>query len=244
MRLEKPTNAGARARLLLKQLFMKVRETGRRVPVEEYRALQIGLSQSQLLSALQQLIRDGAIGVEAESGIYLTHNGVQTGDYLQTRQPVILLKDPLPDDPLDIRTELRHFAQERSGTLPSMPDWEWIKGRIDDLRHLENSMKEQAASTVFIESGPGGRLNINSTDNSENVVSISEGDVFPRLRQEIEANVIDPAKRQEIVGKLDELEQSKGIPTHAATFRDFIGVTADFMTIIGPFIQPLTTLIK
>ena len=105
-------------------------------------------------------------------------------------------------------------------------------------------MKEQAGSTVYIQSGPGGRLNVNSTDNSVNVVSISEGDVFPRLRQEIEANVIDPAKRQEIVAKLDELEQSRGTPTYAARFRDFIAVTADIVTIIGPFIQPLTTLIK
>jgi hypothetical protein len=234
MPLDKTTNAGGRARLLLKHLFLKVRETGRRVPVAEYRASQIGLSELQQ-SALQQA---------AESGIYLTHNGVQTGDYLQTRQPVILLNDPLPDDLLDIRTELHHFAQERSRTLPGMPEWEWIEGRIDDLRHLENSMREQAGSTVYIQSGPGGRLNVNSTDNSMNVVSISEGGVFPRLRQEIEANVIDPAKRQEIVAKLDELEQSKGTPTYAARFRDFIAVTADIVTVIGPFILPLTTLIK
>lgn len=104
--------------------------------------------------------------------------------------------------------------------------------------------KQAVTSTYYIQSGTGGRLNVNSADNSVNVVSISEGDVFPRLRQEIEANVIDPVKRQEIVAKLDELEQSKGTPGYASKFRDFIAVTADIMTIIGPFIQPLTTLIK
>jgi hypothetical protein len=245
MPLDKPTNAGGHARLLLKHLFLKVRDTRKRVPIAEYRGLQIGLSEVQLLSALRQLLRDGSIGMDAaERSIYLTPNGVHVGDSLQWRQPEILVNDPLPESLLDVRTEQRHFAQERSRTMPATPEWEWIKGRLDDLRHLENSMKEQAGSTVYIQSGPGGRLNVNSTDNSVNVVSISEGDVFPRLRQEIETSVIDHVKRKEIVAKLDELEQSKGTPGYASKFREFIAVSADIMTIIGPFIQPLTALIK
>ena len=139
MRPDKPTNPGGHARLLLKHLFMNVRETRRRVPVAEYRELQIGLSPAQLLAALRQLIHDGSIGMDAE-GIYLTSKGVQTGDYLWTRQPEILLNDPLPELLSDIQTEMRHLAQERSRIHPKAPEWEWINGRIDDLRHLENTM--------------------------------------------------------------------------------------------------------
>jgi hypothetical protein len=83
MPLDKPTNAGGRARSLLKHLFLKVKDnTRRRVPIAEFRALQIGLSEAELLSALQQLLRDGSIGMDqaAEPGIYLTPNGVHAGD--------------------------------------------------------------------------------------------------------------------------------------------------------------------
>ena len=107
-------------------------------------------------------------------------------------------------------------------------------------------MTKEARSTIYVQqSGAGARINVNSTDTSVNVVSIAEDAVFPRLRNEIEANVKDSLKRQQYLSLApDELEQSKGSPSYAAKFKDFISVTADLMTIIGPFIQPLTALIK
>jgi hypothetical protein len=247
MPLDKPTNSKGYARLLLKHIFSKVRDTRRMMPPMEYRALAelIGLSDSQLSVALQELIRESWIALDnTTQGIRLTPDGVNAGDYWQYRAESVLNNDPLPESLPEIRMEIGHFAHERSTTMPKTPEWEWINGRLEDLRHRENMMTKQAGSTVYVQSGSGGRLNVNSTDNSVNIISISEIDVFPKLRQEIEANVIDPVKRRDIMAKLDELEQSKGTPTYAARFRDFIGVTADIMTIIGPFIQPLTALIK
>jgi hypothetical protein len=90
----------------------------------------------------------------------------------------------------------------------------------------------------------GIRFQLNGTGSSTNVVPVSEDAVFPLLRREILAKVSDTAKRLQVIEVLDALEQSKGTTNYPAKFRDFIAVTADLMTTVGSFIQPLTALIK
>ena len=118
MAVHKPDQCRRRhACSLLKHLFLKVRDTRRRVPIAEYRALQIGLSEVQLLSALQQLLGDGSIGMNAaaEPGIHLMPNGVHAGDYLQWRPPEVLINDPLPESLAEVRSRDQPFQPNAGG---------------------------------------------------------------------------------------------------------------------------------
>jgi hypothetical protein len=100
MTLDKPTNSKGYARLLVKHIFSKVRETGRVIPPLEYKTLahEIGLNDSQLSQAIRELKRENLIALDnTTQGMRLTGDGVQQGDYWQTRAATILNNDPFPE---------------------------------------------------------------------------------------------------------------------------------------------------
>ncbi len=103
-------------------------------------------------------------------------------------------------------------------------------------------MVKETAGTVYVLSGQQARLNINSIDNSTNAISISETDVFPKLRSELNAKVPDPVRRQEILAGVDELEKAQSSSSYAEKFTGFLSVAADVMTIISPFVSVLAAL--
>jgi hypothetical protein len=245
MTLDKPTNSKAYARCLLKSVFSEVRDSRRVMPLSEYQALaaKIGLRDDQLSTALRELKYDNLIALDSTTqSIQLTPQGVQDGDYLHTRPVRPLVRDPLPESLEEVRLEIRYFANEKSGNLRGTPEWDWANGRLEDLRHSESMMVKETAGTVYVLSGPGARAYVNSTDNSTNTISISEADVFPKLRSELNAKVPDPARRQEIIEVVNELEEARGSSTYAEKFTSFLSIAADVMTIIGPFIPVLAAL--
>jgi hypothetical protein len=109
----------------------------------------------------------------------LTPQGVHDGDHLHTRPLRPLVRDPLPESLEEVRLEIRYFAGEKSGNLRGTPEWDWINGRLEDLRHSESMMVKETAGTVYVLSGQQAKLNINSVDNSVNSISISRQMSFP-----------------------------------------------------------------
>jgi hypothetical protein len=77
-------------------------------------------------------------------------------------------------------------------------------------------IKQTASPTVYIQSGAGSRLNVGSVDNSINYVTITEANVFPKLRSEIEAQLPDSSEKQEVLASLKELEEAKGSSSYGA----------------------------
>jgi hypothetical protein len=245
MHINRPTNSKAYARQLLKYVFQAVRDSRRVVLPDEYRAIaeKNALSPSHLLTALKELKHENQISLDSVTqGIMLTPQGVQDGDYLNLRQVEPHHGDPLPETLEEIRLEIKFFANKKSRELPHSNDWDWFDGRLNDLRHAESMMIKETAGNVYVLSGQQSRLNINSTDNSTNAISISEADVFPKLRGELNAKLLDPLRRQEIIARVDELEQARGSGSYAEKFTSFLSVAADVMTIIGPFIPVLAAL--
>lgn len=90
--------------------------------------------------------------------------------------------------------------------------------------------------------GPNSRVNLNSTDNSTNI-SYS-GDVFGDMRNAIQTGVADPAKRCEIIAAIDEAEQAKGGPKFLSAYQKVVGVAADHLGLLGPFLPALTSMIS
>jgi hypothetical protein len=170
---------------------------------------------------------------------------VQEADYLKFRQNFLLHNDPSPDSPAGVRAEIEHWARERLKSDPRSHEWALASAKLEDLRHLEDVMaKQSSVTTVYLQTGAGSRLNVESVDNSVNYVTISERDVFPKLRDEIDSQVPDSPEKLEILARLRELEEAKGSPSYGTKFREFISVAANLMTIIAPFIQPLSAHIK
>jgi hypothetical protein len=242
--ISKPTNSKGCARLLLRGLYGEVGDSGRILTPQEYTslALKLGLSDSEFKAAIRHLKEDLLIRYPnpALESIRLTNEGVQAGDALSIRREDILLSDPLPDSIEGINIELNHLMQERQRNLPKSNDWEWISARIGDLKDKRSMLiQDQSSSTTYVLSGAGSRVNF-GVDNSTNSVVISEANLFPTLRSEIEAQLPESEEKKKVLASLQQLEEAKGSPAYMAKFKSFIEVAAGFMKIIGPFIQPLS----
>lgn len=90
-------------------------------------------------------------------------------------------------------------------------------------------------------SGPNSRVNLNSTDNSTNIVN--SGDIFGDMRQVINGRVIDPAQRQEILRAIDEAEEVRGTPSFLAAYQRVVSVAADHIGLLAPFLPALAAMI-
>lgn len=91
--------------------------------------------------------------------------------------------------------------------------------------------------------GPNSRVNNNSTDNSLNILTVSEGDLFANLRQAIRDNVSDPTKQQSLLQTVEVMERSKGTSGFMDSYKSFINTAADHITVISPFIPMLSNLL-
>ncbi len=97
--------------------------------------------------------------------------------------------------------------------------------------------KESQVNQVFNVHGPNARVNIDSTDNSTNIVH--QGVPFSELRKAIESGVSDGVERTAILQRLSDLEAATDHESGAKRYQAFIAAAANHMTIIGPYLPAL-----
>jgi hypothetical protein len=109
------------------------------------------------------------------------------------------------------------------------------RARIEGTR--DAARKESQVSQIFNVHGPNARVNIDSTDNSTNVVH--QGVPFSELRKAIESGVLDGVERSAMLQKLSEVEAATDRESGAKKYQDFIATAANHMTLIGPYLPAL-----
>jgi hypothetical protein len=90
--------------------------------------------------------------------------------------------------------------------------------------------------------GNASRVNVNSTDNSTNV-TISESELFSKMREEISEKVPSGEGRDRLLQKVSALEKERDLPSAWERYKELIGVAAEHMTLMCPFIPALTEMI-
>jgi len=107
--------------------------------------------------------------------------------------------------------------------------------RVESTRNA--ARKEPQVNQVFNVHGPNARVNIESTDNSTNVVH--QGAPFSELRRAIESGISDGVERIAILQRLSDLEVATDRESGAKRYQAFIAAAADHMTLIGPYLPVL-----
>jgi hypothetical protein len=92
--------------------------------------------------------------------------------------------------------------------------------------------------------GAQSRVNIQSNDLSTNVSSVTEPELFSKIRSELSQGIRDEEALREVLTKLDELEAAKGSKNFLSKYQDFINAAAAHMTILAPFLPALTQMLK
>ncbi len=116
-----------------------------------------------------------------------------------------------------------------------------VKTEIDRRRLM--TRKESSPITTYYVQGENARVNVNSTDNSVNVVMESKEEFFGTLQQRIESGVPEGDERLKILDALTVLRESHGKPSFAQRYTDFIAAAANHMTVIVPFVPALTEML-
>ena len=91
--------------------------------------------------------------------------------------------------------------------------------------------------------GHNPRINVNSTDNSVNIASVSNDNTFVQMREACKS-ISDESERVKILSRLDDLENARGSSGFLPAYQSFISSVADYMSIFGPFIPALTQMLS
>ncbi len=105
-------------------------------------------------------------------------------------------------------------------------------------------IERPATTTIYHLHGHNSRVNIHSHDESHNVVNLSSGDLFERIKAMIESNVKDEEQKQEIITSIEEMKETKDTRTFTEKYRDFISLSADYLGLLAPFMPALAQLLK
>lgn len=85
----------------------------------------------------------------------------------------------------------------------------------------------------------GGRVNINSTDNSMNIqISNDTERLFDELKKALE-----DTNDEKLLASVEELKNSVGKPAYAEKYSRFIQGAANHMTLIAPFLPAISALL-
>jgi len=116
-----------------------------------------------------------------------------------------------------------------------------IKTQIDRRRLM--TKKKDGATTIYNVLGDNARWNVNSPDNSVNIVTKSSDEFFADLRERIASGVPQGEEQKMILQKLDALKEANGKPSFAQTYTDFIAAAANHIVLLTPFIPALTEMV-
>jgi hypothetical protein len=118
------------------------------------------------------------------------------------------------------------------------------------IREVENGAEKgspaEMGATVtqhFYIHGHNPRVNMNSTDNSVNITSVSGDQLFIRLR-ETARSIDNETDRENILAQLEGLEKTQGSTGFSRAYQSFVASAAQYMTIFGPFIPVLTQMLS
>lgn len=109
------------------------------------------------------------------------------------------------------------------------------KARVQSARVAPH--KESSVNQIFNVHGPNARVNIDSTDNSTNVVH--QGVPFEEIRKSIEAGVADAGERTTMLTALADLQSASDQESGSKRYQAFIASAHHHMALLGPYLPAL-----
>jgi hypothetical protein len=115
-----------------------------------------------------------------------------------------------------------------------------FKMKIQKLGTPRSSLRAPAGNVTNIYNvhGPNARVNLQSVDSSSNIANVGEKELFDKIRSAIEAGVMGP-QRDQMLSAVTELQTSAGTEIFPDRFQQLLSVSANAMTVLGPFLPAL-----
>jgi hypothetical protein len=101
---------------------------------------------------------------------------------------------------------------------------------VEQRRVMPKFRPQQTAHNITLNAGHNTRLNVNSVDQSVNVVSITEQNIFKQMRDIIRSKIPEQ-EQMEILQRLEAMEAAVSKPTFRERYREWISVAADHLAL-------------
>lgn len=111
--------------------------------------------------------------------------------------------------------------------------------------HVRRSDAPLAAPQTIINNitGHNARVNVNSTDNSNNAVSINSEKLFADLAAALRDGIKDQSQRDRLLLAVEDLQSAQQGGTFKESYQKFIASAAEHITVIGPFLPALSAML-
>lgn len=109
------------------------------------------------------------------------------------------------------------------------------------VKKASQIIQSKSQQIIYNVNGANAKVNINSTDNSTNNVTVNPSELFDKLTDLIKVNIGDNAELIELV---DEMRKTQDQPGFLNRYQNFIACATNHMALIAPFIPALTQMIQ
>ncbi len=114
-----------------------------------------------------------------------------------------------------------------------------MKEKKDKMLQEKHSPK-----AIYNLNGPGCRVNINSTDQSENTFNKIESDrLFQNLHSVIKHSISDEDIALRLAKVIDKMQCAQDQTTFLAKYKEFMSLAANHMSVFAPFIPALSQML-
>jgi hypothetical protein len=107
---------------------------------------------------------------------------------------------------------------------------------------IQNDQPPRTSNTFHV-SGPNSRVNIGSVDASVNIAQSAPDVLFEELRETIRSGITVEEEKTALLANVDAMETATQTGGLMEKYNAFIQCAANHMTLIAPFIPPLTQLL-
>jgi len=147
--------------------------------------------------------------------------------------------DRTPNFPPNL-SDSQYRQMVRSNTKIS---YAWIATEIDRRRLSLKKNNGAQNVTIYHVEGDNNRWNINSHDESVNIV-VSKEQVFSDLRKKVQAEVASGPQQIALIDSINDLEGAAKDSSFKEKYLKFMSAASDHMTVVGPFIPALTEMLR
>ena len=132
-------------------------------------------------------------------------------------------------------TDRRFYA-----SFQGIPAHYQMKVRKESAR--DATRKPAAAQIYTIRGSPNARITIQSTDNSVNVHSVTDEQLFVDMANAVKEQVPDEKHRAEMLAALEDLQHASTKQSFGQKYQRLMSIAADHITVLMPFLSALAAM--
>jgi len=103
--------------------------------------------------------------------------------------------------------------------------------------------KPRNTDKIIYNLGDNSRININSNDSSVNIINMESKHLFAEIKSKVESEVKNDSERQELIRKIQELEEAQNTPKFSKKYAEFMALAANHTTVLAPYYAALAQLL-